>query len=105
MGIRYGGNYLSIALFKKPLHRNETDIHRAHEGERIHYNPEHKIRELTIASVTMGIVFAIIFGGGFAGYYAIVRLGILDNFTVTQIKAEAHKINVKLQNFSDSVRN
>lgn len=72
MGIRYGANYLSMLFFKKPSSKTSIDIRAATQGSSLEYKPLNKAREWLIASVTLLILFAMIFGAGF-GIYRLIQ--------------------------------
>ncbi len=104
MGIRYGINYFWTAFFGKPFHQTSIVVRPEQENGALAYQPTNKARERFIASSL--IVFFLVFlaGIGFLGY-VVVRSGIVGALTLTNMKAEAKKINVKIQDFSQSIKN
>lgn len=72
MGIRYGANYLSMLFFKKPSSKTSIDIRATIRDGSLEYKPINKIRERFIASLTLLILFALIFGAGF-GIYRLIQ--------------------------------
>lgn len=68
MGIRYGANYLSMAIFKRPLNKTSSDIRLSGKSGMLEYEPQHRGKELFTAMVTLAILFGIIFGALFGAY-------------------------------------
>ena len=104
MGFRYGINYFWVVLFRRPFHYTSTVIRPEQKNGSLAYRPVNKQREWFAGSFLALLLLAILAGIGTGGYFLFAS-NIMDNFTVTQIKAEVHKMNVRLQNFSDSIGN
>lgn len=68
MGIRYGANYLSMAIFKKPLSKTSSDIRLFGESNVLEYEPQRRLSEFLIATTTLAILSGIIFGVLFGAY-------------------------------------
>lgn len=76
MGVRYGANYLSTMVLKRPKTMTSVDVRLEGHGGTLKYEPENKLREWTIASITLIILFAMIAGLGF-GIYKLAQLGLV----------------------------
>ncbi len=103
MGIRYGTNYLSMLFFKKPSSKTSTDIRLTGGGNVLKYSPLNKIREWTIASVTILVLLAIFLGAAFLTY-KLAQSGIVVA-RLLKLDTEAKKIENKITNFSNQLKN
>ncbi len=72
IGLRYTLNYFWVILFKRPFSMNSADI-REKDGALSRPN---KTKEWIIASITLLILFVILFGAGFV-IYKFAQLGIV----------------------------
>jgi len=98
-GLRYAMNYFWIIVFKRPFSASSADI-RAKSGA---LPRPSKIRELAIASITVLILLAILFGAGF-GTYKLAKSGVVATITISNIKAEARKLEDKIADFSNRLK-
>jgi glycosyltransferase involved in cell wall biosynthesis len=103
MGFRYGINYFWTAYFGKPLHQTSIVVRPKQKNGTLTYRPVNKAREWLIASSLIVALLAFLAGVGLLGY-VLVQSGIISAITLTNMKAEAQKINMKIQNFSNSVQ-
>jgi glycosyltransferase involved in cell wall biosynthesis len=103
MGARYGLNYFSMILFKKPYSRTSIDI-RAEQAGRLPYKPRNKTKEWLLASAAALIFIIFIAAAGWAGY-RLVQSGIVGFVTITEIRAEAQKLKDKFENLTQKAKN
>jgi GT2 family glycosyltransferase len=73
MGIRYGANYLWMAIFKRPLSMTALDIRTSSSGT-LRYKPQNIIKEIITAAVTITILLAILVGIAYLVYSIIIKL-------------------------------
>jgi len=73
MGIRYGANYLSMAILGRPATKTSIDVRGINPNGTLKYNPLNKSKEFAIASATTIILLGILFGIGYAAWRILFR--------------------------------
>lgn len=86
-GLRYAVNYFWIMYFKKPFTKNYIDV-RFESKSKKNYRPDHKIREVIIATCAAIIFLTITLGGAYIAY-SIAETGTVNTLSFIQWELEA----------------
>jgi glycosyltransferase involved in cell wall biosynthesis len=110
-GLRYAVNYFWIMYFKKPFTKNYIDIRFVNKGKE-NYKPDHKMREVVIATCGAIIFLTITLGGAYIAY-SIAETGTVNTVSFIRWEFEAKtaaqnaavRIKTRFRKFSTSTEN